>query len=98
MYDPGEGLGGVTVMPAQGGFYAVTAAGGGYAIPILASGTYDVAFSGGSLETSHQRTITLGANSELLDLEPTVVPEPQLSHLALMALLAIGTLKARRRS
>jgi len=98
MYDPGEGLGGVIVSPAQGGFYAVTAAGGGYAIPILASGTYDVTFSGGSLEVSHQRTIMVGADSELLDLEPTVLPEPQLSHLATVALLSIAILKTRRRA
>jgi hypothetical protein len=46
-YDEGEGLAGVTVMPDQGTFFAVTGDAGGYAIPIEAAGTYDVTFSGG---------------------------------------------------
>ncbi|OQW88962.1 MAG: hypothetical protein BWK78_08080 [Thiotrichaceae bacterium IS1] len=33
-YDPGEGLGGVTVMPSEGEYYAVTSSSGGYAIPV----------------------------------------------------------------
>jgi hypothetical protein len=96
MYDPGEGLGGVTVRPAQGSFYAVTADSGGYAIPITAAGSYDVTFSGGSLASTHQRTITLGADSALLDLEPTAVPEPALSLLGPMALLTIGWVRKLR--
>lgn len=71
--------------------------GGGYAIPIVAPGTYDVTFSGGPLANSHQRTITLGSVSALLDLEPIAVPEPELSLLGPMALLAIGTVRTLRR-
>ncbi len=97
MYDPGEGLVGVSVRPAQGIFFAVTSDGGGYAIPIVAPGTYDVTFSGGPLANSHQRTITLGSVSALLDLEPIAVPEPKLSLLGPIALLAVGTVRTLRR-
>ena len=36
-YSPGEGMGGVTVTPSAGGFYAVTSASGGYAMPLPTS-------------------------------------------------------------
>jgi hypothetical protein len=67
-YDPGEGLAGVTVMPDNGTYYAVTANSGGYAIPADA-GTYTVSFSGGELVGSYARTVTVGASSVLQDLE-----------------------------
>jgi len=48
-YDPGEGIGGVTVTSNAGTFYAVTSQSGGYAIPVtMAPGTYQVVFSGGA--------------------------------------------------
>jgi hypothetical protein len=97
LYDPGEGRGGVTVMPDHGPFYAVTAAGGGYAIPITAPGTYEVSFGGGGIG-SHLRSASVGGESELLDL--ALVPEPSQALLALVgaALLnARGPLAARRR-
>lgn len=54
-YTPGEGAGGITVMPDVGLNYAVTSASGGYAIPLqnLPSGTTSitVTFSGGGLGT-----------------------------------------------
>ncbi len=68
-YDPGEGLGNVTVMPDSGTYYAVTADSGGYAIPITA-GTYQVTFSGGSLGTAVVKTTTVDTESVLLDLIP----------------------------
>jgi hypothetical protein len=91
-YDPGEGRSGVTVMPDEGTFYAVTAAGGGYALPIEAPGSYEVAFSGGGIG-SHQRSATLGAESELLDLE---VPVPEPSQL-LLVLVGAALLNSRVR-
>jgi hypothetical protein len=91
-YDPGEGQGGVTVMPDAGAFYAVTAAGGGYAIPVTAPGTYQVSFSGGGVG-SHQRSVDVGAESALLDLE---VPVPEPSQL-LLALAGAGCLRAAGR-
>lgn len=65
LYDPGEGIGGVTVMPDSGDYYAVTGDSGGYAIPILADGEYLVTFSG---PASGQGTVTVSGESELLDL------------------------------
>ncbi len=41
-YGPGEGLGGITVMPAEGDYYAVTSASGGYAILFTVLETVDV--------------------------------------------------------
>ncbi|MEZ4712479.1 MAG: hypothetical protein R3A44_35150 [Caldilineaceae bacterium] len=67
-YDPGEGVGGVTVRPASGGFYAVTAESGGYAIPVEENGEYMVTFSrAGSSNIVH--TITVQDGSVLLDVE-----------------------------
>ena len=94
-YDPGEGFDGVTVRPTQGSFFAVTSKSGGYSIPILASGSYDVTFSGGELTGSYQRSVVVGADSELLDLNP--VPEPSSLALATTALLATGILSGLRR-
>ncbi|MFA5863792.1 MAG: CAP domain-containing protein [Phycisphaerae bacterium] len=37
LYDPGEGLAGVAVMPDHGEYYAVTSSSGGFAIPVAAS-------------------------------------------------------------
>ena len=58
-YDPGEGIAGVTAMPDQGGFYAVTAA----------SGTYTIIFSGSAITGTVDRSIAVGSASALLDLE-----------------------------
>ena len=66
-YDPGEGLGGVTVTPDKGQYYAVTAVGGGYAIPVDADVTYQVTFSGGGLTAPDTRTVAVGADSVLID-------------------------------
>ncbi len=97
-YDPGEGLGDVTVTPSSGSFFAVTGASGGYAIPILAPGSYDVTFSGGDLAGSYERTIAIGATSELLDLDPLEVPEPGASLLAGGALVALAWIRRKTRS
>ena len=53
-YDPGEGIGGVTVTIANVNSYAVTAASGGYSVPIPGSGNYTVTFSGGSVPTTQK--------------------------------------------
>ena len=68
LFDPGEGIGDVTVMPDQGTYYAVTSDAGGYALPITAPGTYDIAFSGSALSGDIVKTVMIGDDSVLLDL------------------------------
>jgi uncharacterized protein YkwD len=65
-YDPGEGDGGVRVMPDKGTYYAITAGSGGYAIPIVSPDVYSLTFSGTSIPTA-TRQVTVGHQSVLLD-------------------------------
>lgn len=69
-YNPGEGAGGITVMPAVGLNFAVTSASGGYAIPLqnLPPGTTSInlTFSGGALGTrTVGRTVTLNGTKNV---------------------------------
>ena len=59
-YDPGEGVGGVTVNVSSANYYAITASSGGYSVPVPGSGSYTVTFSGGSVATA-QRAVTVSA-------------------------------------
>ena len=76
LYDPGEGIGGVTVKPDQGVYYAVTSSAGGYALPITEPGTYEITFSGPALNSDLNsalsgdvvKTVRIGDDSVLLDL------------------------------
>ena len=70
IYDPGEGIGGVTVKPNQGTYYAVTGSSGGYAIPILSSGNYQVVFSGQGIPDGSSLATSIGSESVLLDFTP----------------------------
>lgn len=79
MYDPGEGLADVSVVPDQGLYYAVTADGGGYAIPVTSSGSYEITFSGAALDGTYTRSATVGSDSVLLDLCVTDEPAPPAS-------------------
>ena len=82
LYDPGEGLAGVTAMPNNGTYYAVTGDAGGFAIPILSDGEYLVTFSGGDLVGEEQRFATVAGESVLLiwnesdSYAPAVVGDP----------------------
>jgi hypothetical protein len=68
-YDPGEGIGGVTVMPDQGAYYAVTSDAGGYALPITQPGTYEVSFFGGGRALNEiVKIVRIVDESVLLDL------------------------------
>lgn len=64
LYDPGEGLGGVSVVPDSGDYYAVTGAAGGFAIPVLNPGNYTlhVDVAGGI-----DRAVTVAGVSVLVD-------------------------------
>ncbi len=68
LYDPGEGVGSVTVMPDQGTYYAVTGTAGGYAIPVSA-GTYTLTYSGGGLPSNVVNSVTIGSVNRLEDVE-----------------------------
>lgn len=66
MYDSGEGLAEVTVMPDDGTYYAVTGNSGGYAIPVFVDRVYSLVFSGGDLAVAEQRTVTVDGQSTLV--------------------------------
>ena len=76
-YDPGEGVGGVTVMPDHGAYYAVTSDAGGYAVPIAQQGIYKVTFSGGGRALSEDvvKTVRIANESVLLDLVTDSKPD-----------------------
>lgn len=57
-YEPGEGVGGVTVTVSNTNSYAVTTSSGGYSVPVAGSGSYTVTFSGGSVPTA-QRSVSV---------------------------------------
>lgn len=66
LYDPGEGVAGMTVTPESGAWDAVTSASGGYAIPQSGTGPLMVTFSGGGLAVPVQRSVQrTGANVKL---------------------------------
>ncbi len=67
LYDPGEGISDVTVMPDNGIYFAITSESGGYAIPITQAGSYQVNFSGSELGQNINRTVIINESSVLLD-------------------------------
>ena len=70
-YDPGEGVGGVTVNVAGSSYYAVTASSGGYTIPVPAvNTTRNVTFTGLGFNSSTTGTIA-GNKNVKVDLIPT---------------------------
>lgn len=76
-YDPGEGIGGVTIRADRGEWCAVTAAAGGYAIPVPAnSGDYILTAQGGPFAGPLQ-SVTVGSGSVKADwVLPALVPGP----------------------
>jgi uncharacterized protein YkwD len=65
-YDPGEGVGGLTVEVSGASSYAVTAASGGYAVPVpLATTTRTVTFTGPDLSRSSTVALTSGVNAKV---------------------------------
>ena len=96
-YDPGEGLGGVTVTISNVDNYAVTASSGGYSVPVPGSGSYNVTFSGGSTPTT-QKTVSV-ANGQNVKADyivtgsvtPTPTPTPgTLANISTRAVVGTG--------
>lgn len=77
-YDPGEGVGGVTVTVSNSNSYAVTASSGGYSVPVPGSGNYVVTFSGGSAPTSQKNVNVMNAQNTKADyvVTGTATPTP----------------------
>lgn len=84
-YSEGEGLAGVTVLPASGTYYAVTSTSGGYAIPYSSlTGALTVTFSSGGLTTTAvvnvstqnvKLDIVLSTNAATTNATATVSPD-----------------------
>lgn len=73
-YDPGEGIGGLTVNVTGSSFHGITANSGGYAVPVPTSdATRTVTFGGAGLNGSGEAVISGGANVKL-DFAPTYSP------------------------
>jgi hypothetical protein len=68
-YDIGESIGGVTITPSTGPYYAVTSSSGGYVIPIGSSGTITVTASGPGFGPV-TKTVTLTGENIKLDFTP----------------------------
>jgi len=64
-YNIGEGIGGVTITPSSGGYYAVSSSSGGYAIPVGTSGTMTVTASGPGFGPVTKTVTLTGVNVKL---------------------------------
>jgi uncharacterized protein YkwD len=96
-YDPGEGLGGVTVTVSNANSYAVTASSGGYSVPVPGSGSYTVTFSGGSVPTNQKNVSVINGQNVKADYvvtgsatpTPTPTPSPGAPRLANISTRAV---------
>lgn len=103
LFDPGEGLEGVTIR--SGGFSVTTGASGGYSLAVP-DGTHTVTCSGGSfVGVSATQVAIAGANAavDCISGEPIAyvaffVPEADGGTAGLVAVTAIAMLRARRRA
>jgi hypothetical protein len=104
-YDPGEGLGGVTVTIANVDSYAVTASSGGYSVPVAGNGNYTVTFSGGTAPTTQKNVDVLNGQNTKADYivtgsalptpTPTATPSvspgsPTLANISTRAVVGTG--------
>ena len=91
-YDPGEGVGGVTVTVSNANSFAVTASSGGYSVPVPGSGSYTVTFSGGSVPTNQKSASVInGQNvkSDYVVTGSTPTPTPGATRLANISTRAV---------
>jgi hypothetical protein len=70
VYDEGEGIGGVSVTPDKGDYFAVTGDAGGYSLPVTETGALSVTFSGTGLGDDVVKSTTVTTQSVLLDAQP----------------------------
>lgn len=102
-YDPGEGLGGVTVTISGVNNYAVTASSGGYSVPVPGNGGYSVTFSGGSVPTNQKSVSVVNGQNAKSDYivngfaspTPTATPTPpagagRLANISTRAIVGTG--------
>jgi hypothetical protein len=75
-YDPGEGMGGVTVNVSGSNYYAITANAGGYSVPAPGNGSYTVTFSGGAAPTTQKSVSVVGGQNVKVDYLVTGQPIP----------------------
>jgi uncharacterized protein YkwD len=69
-YTAGEGVGGLTVTPAAGGYWAVTSASGGFAVPVTANaGPTLVTISGPGVVVPLARAVTVGTVNVKVDFD-----------------------------
>jgi uncharacterized protein YkwD len=94
-YDPGEGVGGVTVTVSNLNSYAVTGTAGGYSVPVSGNGTYTVTFSGGSVPTNQKSVSVINGENLKSDYvvtgsaTPTPTPPPGTTRLANISTRAV---------
>lgn len=67
IYDPGEGIAGVRIMPSRGQYYAVTSSSGGYAIPFSGNGSVTITASGGGLNGNIVNDVTFEGDNLKVD-------------------------------
>jgi uncharacterized protein YkwD len=75
-YDPGEGVGGVSVHVAGANYYAVTSSSGGYSVPVSGDGNYTVSFSGGGVTSTNKSATISGNLNAKVDFVTTPTAEP----------------------
>ena len=75
-YDPGEGVGGVTVTIANVASYAISAASGGYSVPVPGNGNYSVTFSGGTVPMNQRNAVVSNNQNLKLDYVVTASASP----------------------
>lgn len=74
-YDPGEGIGGVSVVVQGASYHAVTGTAGGYAVPVPeGAAVRTVTFSGAGFNVTTTVTIQASNNNAKLDLKPAYIP------------------------
>ncbi len=73
-YDPGEGIGGVTVQVPGSTYFALTANSGGYTVPVTTNGNYTIIFSGAGFTTTQQVATVSGLANVKVDFVPAYSP------------------------